>query len=87
MTQPNEPSYPAAETKRDWNDPFSLSVFQPGTNPTTLKVHGFFIALILGFIGVIAVAVLSSAEKRAHRLIGAGIGLAVWLPACIALSA
>jgi len=87
MTQPNEPSFPAAETKQDWNDPFSLSVFKSGTNPTTLKVHGFFIGLIFGFIGVIAVAILSSAEKRAHRVVGAGIGLAVWLPASIALTA
>ena len=86
MTQFNEPSYPATESKRDWNDPLNLGVLKPGTSPTVLKVHGFFIGLFFGVIGVVAVAILSSAEKRAHRVIGAGIGLAVWLPACIALS-
>jgi hypothetical protein len=87
MTSFNEPSNTAAESKLDWNDPLNLSVLKPGTSPTVLKVHGFLIGLFFGVIGVVAVAILSSPEKRAHRVIGAGIGLAVWLPACVALSA
>jgi len=71
--------------QRDWwNDP--LGVFKTDAKPAALKVHGFIIGAFLGPLGVIAVATFSSAEKRAHRFIGAGIGLAVWLPAAIALS-
>jgi hypothetical protein len=87
MTQFNDPSYPAAKKKRDWNDPLNLGLFEPGTSHAILKVHGFLTALFFGIIGVVAVAVLSSEEKRAHRVIGAGIGLAIWLPAYLALSA
>ena len=50
MTQFNEPSYPATENKRDWNDPLNLGVLKPGTSPTILKVHGFFIGLFFGVI-------------------------------------
>lgn len=86
MIHANEAAAPAAETKRDWwNDPFG--VFKPQANPTALKVHGFVVGIFFGIIGVVAVALLSSAEKRAHRVIGAGAGLAVWLPLCVALSA
>jgi hypothetical protein len=74
-----------AKNRDWWNDP--LGVFGPDTRPRALKIHGFIIGTFLGPLGVVAVATFSSAEKRAHRLIGAGIGLAVWLPLCIALSA
>jgi len=87
MTQFNEPSYPATENKRDWNDPLNLGVLKPGTSPTILKVHGFFIGLFFGVIRGGRSNYPFQRGKRAHRVIGAGIGLAVWLPACIALSA
>jgi len=83
--QANEPTFPGEAKKRDWwNDP--LGVFKADANPTALKIHGLIIGTFFGPIGVVAVAVLSSAEKQAHRVIGAGIGLAVWLPVSIALS-
>lgn len=83
--QANEPALPAEARKRDWwNDP--LGVFKTDANPIALKIHGFIIGMFFGLIGVVAVAVLSSAEKRTERVIGAGIGLAVWLPVAIALS-
>jgi hypothetical protein len=84
--QADEPAFAAEAKKRDWwNDPFG--VFNPDASPMALKVHGFFVGLLFGVIGVVVVAVVSSPEKRAHRVVGAGIGLAIWLPACIALSA
>ena len=67
-----------------WNDP--LGVFGPDTRPRALKIHGFIIGLFFGIIGVAAVALLSSAEKRTHRLIGAGAGLVVSLPVWILVS-
>ena len=68
-----------------WNDP--LGVFKPDARPAALKIHGFIIGMFFGVLGVVAVAIFSSTEKRTHRVIGAGIGLAIWLPLWIALSA
>ena len=86
MVQADESLSTTSTKKRDWwNDP--LGVFKPDASATALKVHGFIIGTFFGPLGVVAVATFSSAQKRAHRLIGAGIGLAVWLPLCIALSA
>jgi hypothetical protein len=71
------PATPAAN--RDWwNDP--LGVFKPDARPVALKIHGFIIGTFFGPLGVVAVAVLSSTEKRSPRLIGAGVGLVFWLP-------
>ena len=77
-------SAPPATHRDWWNDP--LGVFRPDASPAALKIHGFIIGMFFGILGVLAIALFSSAEKRAHRVIGAGIGLAVWLPLCIALS-
>jgi len=77
-------SAPPATHRDWWNDP--LGVFKADAKPAALRVHGFIIGAFLGPLGVLAIALFSSAEKRAHRVIGASVGLAVWLPLCIALS-
>jgi hypothetical protein len=85
MVQAEKPLPTQSSDKRDWwNDP--LGVFKPDARPTALKVHGFIIGTFLGPLGVVAVAVFSSAEKRRHRLIGAVPGLALWLPLWIVVS-
>ena len=68
-----------------WNDP--LGVFKPDAKPAALKFHGFIIGVFLGIIGVVAIVILSSVEKRGHRLIGAIPGLALSLPLWVLISA
>jgi len=68
-----------------WNDP--LGVFGPDANHTALKIHGFIVGMFFGIIGVAAVALLSSVEKRGHRLMGAIPGLALSLPLWVLISA
>jgi len=74
-----------AKNRDWWNDP--LGVFRPDANHTALKIHGFIVGMFFGIIGVAAVALLSSVEKRGHRLIGAIPGLALSLPLWILISA
>jgi hypothetical protein len=75
-----------SQTKRRdwWNDP--LGVFKSDATPAALRVHGFIIGTFLGPLGVVAVGVFSSAQKRRDRLIGAVPGLALWLPLWIVVS-
>jgi hypothetical protein len=84
MHAEEQASTTTAGTRDWWNDP--LGVFKQGASPTALKIHGLIIGLFFGIIGVAAVALLSSAEKRTHRLIGAGAGLVVSLPVWILVS-
>ena len=85
MVQADEPLPTTSTNKRDWwNDP--LGVNKSDATPTALRIHGFIIGVFFGIIGVAAIAVLSTTEKRGHRLIGAIPGLVVSLPLWILVS-
>ena len=43
------------------------------------RLQGFAIGFVLGIIGVIGVVLLSDPRKRGNRVLGALVGMAVWL--------
>ena len=85
MVQVDEHLSTSQTKRRDWwNDP--LGVFKSDATPAALRIHGFIIGVFFGVIGVAAIAVLSTTEKRGHRLIGAIPGLVLSLPLWILVS-
>ena len=62
-----------------WCSPCNAAVVVDGGNPTAERLQGFAIGLVLSIVGVIAVAVLSEPPKQGNRLLGAVMGMGVWL--------